>query len=184
MGQRGAKEIMPTSRAGTSSEEGFTLIEFAVVALILGIVFGLALPRIYAGLATDPLRADARRLAEAIRLLRLHAVVAGGPVRLRLRFSEGKGRMEGMSGAGQWLALADAPVEWRGLSEGVRLRKVQTAGAGEVTEGEAVLLFLPTGEARETRILLGAKNREERTLLIHPFLQRVEVHHGRLAAAR
>ncbi|MFQ5894271.1 MAG: GspH/FimT family pseudopilin [Nitrospinota bacterium] len=158
-------------------------MEFAFVVLILGIVFSLAYPRLYARLAPDPLRASARRLAAAIRKLRNRAVAEGQVVRLRLQLPEGKWWVEGRDAEGRWRGLADSPVSDGALPRGLRLLKVRTGTRGDVVEGEVPLQFLPTGETERAFLYLRDERQGERTLQIHPFLNRVEIRRGRATPA-
>ncbi len=171
---------MRTSKAGTFGEGGFTLIEFAIVAAILGIVFALVFPRVYRQ-AADPLRVSAQGLAEAIRKLRTRAVSSNRMVRFRITLPEGKWRVEGMDDEGSWRGLADSPVRPGLLPPEITVRKVRFGEGEEIVEGLADLRFLPTGETREAFVLLAGEDGRERTLTVHPFLNRVEIHHGRLA---
>ena len=53
---------MPISKAGTSTESGFTLIELAVVIVLVGLLFGFVFPRL-PGIGEDRLEATAQRIA-------------------------------------------------------------------------------------------------------------------------
>ena len=112
-------------KSGIRNEKGFTLLEFVVVLLILGLVFGLALPRLYRNFDKDPLRLSANLLAEAIRRLRHHSISEGELFRLRVTLPDGKWVAEGLDGNGKWLKLAKSPVESSRILEGVRLRDVR-----------------------------------------------------------
>ena len=168
------------SEVGTSDEEGFTLIELTLVLLLVGIVFGLAFARFFPPEPSGALRADAQLLAESIRKLRNHAMASGLLVRLRLRLPGGGWKAEGMDVKGNWNPLQGSPVPAAALSRGIKLRRVRWAGGKEIVEGEAELRILPTGETLETYLYLGDEGRHERTLTVHPFLNRVEVQQGRV----
>lgn len=170
---------MRISRAGTSGEEGFTLIEFSVVVLILGVVFGLIFIRLVPSLASNALRRDTQQLAETIRKARRYSVASGLLIRLRLRFQEGAWQVEGMDAQGSWNPLRNSPLPPGSFSPGVALRGVRVNGEAEIVEGEAELRFLPTGESKKALLYLADETRQERTLAVHPFLNRVEVFHGR-----
>ena len=171
---------MRTSKAGTSTEEGFTLIEFVFIIFILSIFFGLALPRIKQQISPDPLRISATRLAKTIQRVRSHAISEGELLRLRLRFPGGEWKVEGVNSSGQWLELADSPVRKGRLAEGIRLLRVRVAGRSDIGEGEAFLRFLPTGETRKAALFLSGGDEKVRTLSIHPFINDVEISHGRV----
>lgn len=167
-------------KAGISDDEGFTLLEFAIVIVILGIFFGLAFPRIQSQMAGDPLRASSTQLAEGIRRVRVHAVSNGRLLRLRITLPGGELKVETVNAGGDWLELADSPVKKEALAEGVRLLKVRIQGEKDIDEGEAILSFLPSGETRGSLMYLAGGADKVRTLIIHPFLNRVEIHDGRV----
>ncbi|MBI3126759.1 MAG: prepilin-type N-terminal cleavage/methylation domain-containing protein [Candidatus Tectomicrobia bacterium] len=173
---------MPTSGAGTSAEEGFTLVELAVALLVAGLLFGLALTRFMPPEGSGALRADALALAEGIRKLRNHAVSSGLMVRLRLRLPAGAWKAEGMDNLGNWNPLQGSPVPAGELSRGIQLRRVRWGSGKEISEGEAELRILPTGETQEIYLYLSDGRRHERTLTVHPFLNRVDVQRGRVEA--
>jgi prepilin-type N-terminal cleavage/methylation domain-containing protein len=179
MERKAARERIRMSPARTSGEEGFTLIELVLVILILGVILGFAFARVF-----DPpsgaLRGDAQYLAENIRKLRNHAIASGLLVRLRLRFPNGAWKAEGMDAQGQWNPLSGSPVPPGELSSGVRLSKVRLGDGKELVDGEVELRFFPSGEAQEARLYLVDGLRQERTLTVLPFLNRVEVKHGRV----
>ena len=171
---------MPTLKPGTHNEEGFTLLEFVVVILILGLMFGVALPRFFRPDNTEPLRLSSTLLAETIRRVRVHAVSEGRLIRIRFTLPDGKWVVEGMDGKGIWLELVKSPVENGRIPEGVRLRQVNIGGRLAASRGDVSLRFFPTGETEKAELYLIDKSLKERTLAVHPFYNHVEIHHGRV----
>ena len=170
---------MGISKAGISNEDGFTILEFVFVVLVLGIILGLALPRLYPRFASNSLRVSSARLINAVKRLRTYAVANGLPVQLRLNLPEGKWKVEAMDAGGKWLPLAGSPVADGVLPPGILLREARSAGRGEIVQGELSLRFFPTGETARTFLYLQGEENQERTLEIHPFLNRVIIHYGR-----
>ncbi len=171
---------MPTLKPGKLNEEGFTLLEFVVVILILGLMFGVALPRLYRPADNEPLRLSSTRLVETIRRVRVHAVSEGRLIRIRFTLPEGKWVVEGLDGKGIWLELINAPVENGRISEGVRLRQVNIGGRPAASRGDVSLRFFPSGETEKAELYLINKGLNERTLSVHPFYNHVEIIHGRV----
>ena len=170
---------MPTLKSGTPNEQGFTLLEFVVVILILGIVFGVALPRLFRGADAEPLRLSSTQLAETIRRVRVHAVSGGQLLRIRFTLPEGKWVVEGMDAEGNWLKLANSPVKNGRISEEVRLRQVSIGGRQAASRGDVFLRFFPSGETEKAALYLIDRALKERTLSVHPFYNHVEILHGR-----
>ena len=67
---------MPISRAGNSTESGFTLVELAVVLVLVGLLLGLVLPRL-PGVGEDRLEATARRISGMTRHIYNEAALTG-----------------------------------------------------------------------------------------------------------
>lgn len=162
-----------------SNDHGFTFLELVVVLLILGLVFGFALPHFYRSTEDEPLRVSTNRLAETIRRVRTHAVSNGRLLRLRLTLPKGEWVVEGMDAEGKWLRLAHPPVNNGRISEGVRLRQVKISNHPPAGRGDVPLRFFPSGEAERAYLYLIDEDLEERTLSVHPFYNRVDIHHGR-----
>ena len=168
-----------TARLPGERERGFTLIEFSLVILVLGIVSGLVYARFPTALEPDSLRADSLRLAETVRALRRYAVTSGAPVLLRVQLREGRWKADTPGDAAKtkgWDEMAGAEGN---LSAGIRLWRILIENERTAPEGEVTLRFLPTGETLAALFSLASSENEERTLLIRPFLNRVEIVHGR-----
>ncbi|MBT3351503.1 MAG: prepilin-type N-terminal cleavage/methylation domain-containing protein [Nitrospinaceae bacterium] len=173
--------IMRMWKAGISDDEGFTLLEFAIVIVILGIFLGLAYPRIQKQMAGDPLRESSTKLAEGIRRVRVFAISNGRLLRLRITLPRGELKVEATDAGGEWLEMSDSPIKKEALAEGVRLLKVRIRGDKDIDEGEAILNFLPSGETRGSLMYLAGGSDKVRTLIIHPFLNHVEIRDGRVS---
>lgn len=175
---------MPILKSGKPNEEGFTLLEFVVVILILGLMFGVALPRLYRPADNEPLRLGSTLLVETIRRVRTHAVSEGRMVRIRFTLPEGKWVVEELDGKGTWLKLINSPVENGHIPEGVRLRQVNIGGRPAASRGDVSLRFFPSGETEKAELYLINKALKERTLSVHPFYNHVEIIHGRVEKRR
>jgi len=69
---------MSTCRVGRSNEpSGFTLVELAVVLVILAVILGLVLPEVSSFFFRSDLKASSRRLAGAVAYARSQAMLEG-----------------------------------------------------------------------------------------------------------
>lgn len=168
------------STARTCGERGFTLIEFALVALTIGFVAILVFPRVTSLFATDSLRADSVRLAETIRTVRKYSVLNSLTLRLHLRLHEGAWRAESLRADGSWGPSLEIRLPGGALSPGNQFRTARFSERKETVGMEILIYFYPTGDADEAYLTVADAGGDERTIHIHPTLNRTEIAHGNL----
>jgi len=166
---------MPTSRAGTSSEAGFTLIELAVVIVLIGVLLGLVVPRI-PGVGRDRLETTAQHIAGLTRYLYNEAALTGQEHRLRIDFTanriggmrlEEDSELQALEGTGHSSELPD-PV--RVLDVVVRNSK-QTSGRCDVR-------ILSMGWVEDTVIHLVGDHDRMLTLHLQPLTGLTDIYDG------
>lgn len=166
-------------RAGRgAAEAGFTLLEIALVVLIIGVMLTLLVPRL-----RDPGRAEldaqAKRLTLIFRLLRSEAVLNGDAYRLNYDLDQQR----------YWAApheggdLTEFAKDMGSLARGTQLHApvgisdvVLPTLVGKVAQGQVYTVFYPDGSIDPTVIHLG-NGREAYTLWLNPM-------NGRLSAER
>ena len=174
---------MKTCRVGRSNEpQGFTLVEIAVVLLILAVVVGLVLPEASSFLFRSDLKASSRRLAGAVSYARSQAMLEGRLWELTLDLDTDS----------FWAAAAAADADKEGLSselEKVKKRKL----AGEVhfldvkklpdetkSAGRVALNFHPKGLVEPAVIHLAGHGKQIQTIFVKAFNGRLVVKDGYL----
>jgi len=154
---------MPTSKAGISTESGFTLVELAVVIVLVGLLLGLVLPRL-PGLDVGRLEATARRIDGMTRHIYNEAALTG--LEHRIRFDLTRQRIEGLrlEADGELVPLTGSG---RGsdLPDSIRMVDVELPGVKKLTSGQIDTRVFPVGWLDETVIHL--RNDDERTLTLH-----------------
>ena len=176
MARTAERAMMPTSRAGTSNERGFTFVEISMVLFILVLFVLAAFPRFSALLAGRDLERTVSRLAAYIEHLRDQAVYRKSIVVLRCDLGKGECRAIGAGGDDRVEVLM-RPLK---LPGGVRIDEIVLAGKRKVTEGEAVIPFRPGGRTDGAFIHIRDEGGWEVTLEIPCLARNVKVHEGHL----
>ena len=154
------------------NERGYTLIEMAVVILLVGILVGVSIPRVRDTVAGDSLKKASRTLIILSRELRNDAVREQVDYELHVD----------MDGRKLWRCPVDTTAEKRvevrrqafALPEGIRFRDIQLYGAGKQLRGEVVMRFSRGGYMQPAVIHL-AYGEKNMTLIFGPFIPRVQV---------
>ena len=179
MVRKAAREKMPTYRVGRSNEsQGFTLVELAVVLMILAVVVGLVLPEASSFLFRSDLKASSRRLAGAVSYARSQAMLEGRPWELTLDLDT----------ASFWAAAlvkedssSDLDsVRKRTLAGEVRFMDVQKLPDETKQAGRVVLLFYPKGLVEPAVIHLVGPGKQIQTLFVKAFNGRLVARDGYL----
>jgi prepilin-type N-terminal cleavage/methylation domain-containing protein len=176
---------MPTSTATPSSEgdrtTGFTLLELAVVLLVVAIVAAFLIPR-FRDVESLRLAASADRLANTTRYLYEEAAFRQRPLRLNLD----------LDAQTYWVTTLDTerdPPEFVVdtellsrpvvLPEGVAFQDVVLPALGTVTDGVVFAEFDPAGYVDPLVVHLQSRRGAETTLAIEPLTGRARVAEGR-----
>lgn len=168
---------MRTSKAGAcNNNAGFTLIELAMVILVIGIVGALAMPR-FGGLLE---RQQMRRTINAIHgyARYLQAYAASDKCIYVLVFDLDQQVLSMAS-----LPTAACPGQTRKLPDfvvpsTVRILDVITPEQEKIIEGQAMTLFFPNGFVQPSTIHLSGIGVDPVTLMIEPLTGRVQVFEG------
>src|SRR5216684_2180379 len=156
---------------------GFTLLELAVVMMIMGLVIMLAIPYL-GGLGNAQLKSEARRLAS--RANYLYQEAAAQKVMLRLVFDlDGNGyfvmRLDPLA-TKPAVVRESGPAGVRALMPpGVRIRDVWVEGNGALRKGSISCQFYPTGYVDATVVHMTDARGVVYTLSISPTSGQVAI---------
>jgi len=178
---RHARAHSPAARA--SSVAGFTLIELALVLLIVGILAGVALPSL-ARLGRAHIDGEAQHLATMISYLHDEAALRGRTYRLTLDLDEPGYAVEVADPASGAFVSPRSEAGWdpyaaeqHELARDVRIASVEAAST-TASSGKSALYFLPE-DARETfTIVLEGESGERRKLEADGVTGRVAITSG------
>jgi type II secretion system protein H len=130
MARKAEKGKMPISRAGTSSKQGFTLLEIVVVLFIVSLVMAIVLPS-FAGFGESKLKYEAREMASILRYVNDSAVSRKETFLIRFDLDKNM-------------------VTWQ-APDGEKTKKfddmtgVTTQSNGRVSKGEMIVFIEPLG---------------------------------------
>jgi prepilin-type N-terminal cleavage/methylation domain-containing protein len=162
---------MRTCGVGRSNRpSGFTLVELAVVLLLVSVILGLVLPEASSLLLDRDIKASCRRLAGSVSYARNQAMLEGRAWELVLDLDAGTfwtvpaGETEGLE--------AKTPKE-RSLSGQCRFLDVRMTGEGIRSAGRVVLHFQPKGLAEPAAIHLAGPGDQVQTIIIKAFNARL-----------
>jgi general secretion pathway protein H len=172
---------MPTSTPARSSDRtgspGFTLLELAVVLLILGIAVSFLAPRL-----RDPetvaLQSAANRIATTARYLYDEAAYQRLPMRLNLDLDHQTYFVTVLGGDPddpEFVPVASSLAKPTLLPDAVAFRDVVLPTVGTVTEGLVFAQFSPEGWADPLVVHLRGRSGGEATMAIEPLTGRTRV---------
>jgi len=165
------------STAGKLNKQaGFTLLELAVVVLLIALFTGLSIP-LLGRLGDSGLDSSARRLAGTVKYLFNEAALSGRPYRLTYNLAQGTYRAARLETSGELTAEGGIVREQR-LKGDTRFRDLVVGGRGTVSDGEVTTEILPIGWMEETTIHLDDGADQVLTLHINPFTGATEVYQG------
>lgn len=168
---------MPTSTAGNSTDQrGFTLIELAVVVLLIGLFSALVMPRL-PWVGEDALKASARRLAGVIKYYYNEAVLTKTRYRLVFNLDEQSFGVVHWAEDGT-LTPVDGSGRQQQLRGDARFRDVELLGRGSSNRGEVTAEIQPSGWIDPTVIHLTRDNGDQLTLRVQPLTGTTEIFDG------
>jgi prepilin-type N-terminal cleavage/methylation domain-containing protein len=160
-------------------KSGYTLIELAVVILILGIVLMVAAPRLTPFLTETKLDTSARQLATFCRYANAQAVLTKTYLSLHIDIDAGEYWLTAFGAAdGPGFLLGNQDMEEievttdllrrRRLPDTVTFQDVDLSDSGYADRGTVVTEFTPVGATQEMLVHLRGKSGSQLTVFFDP----------------
>jgi general secretion pathway protein H len=164
------------------SKAGFTLIEIAVVMIIVGIIAAMVLPRM--GMMTGvQLKSAAREVTGTIRITYAAAVMERKPYRIAFDLNAQTYWVEERAGDEYVKPAADL-LGTHVLPDNIYLKGIQIADRPFVDREVEFLYFTPGGYAEEAAIYLGVVDDDPVvSVFTHPFTGRATIVLGEMTRA-
>ena len=165
------------------NKNGYTLIELAIVILLIGLILSIAFPRLGGILPQRRLEKTVNMLIGTIK--QVHNSAAAGKKIYRLHYKlnyhlnlkEDEFWVACLEG-NEWLEDTSILSRKRKLPDGITFKDITTQYNGKIIEGETSTLFLPTGLIENTTIHLRDRDENIFTLIIKPLTGKVIVEEG------
>ena len=153
--------------------KGYTFIELTVVVVLIGLMMALTVPRFRYALLTDDLKAATRKLVAMIKGIRSEAIREQKGLVLNFDLESNRFWLE--SEAMSEEERLDSQEKASALPEGVRFLDIWLKGEGKKQGGETAIRFHKKGYVQPSAIHLSSEDGRELTLVLSPFLGRVQV---------
>ena len=155
------------------NSKGYTLIELIVVVVLIGLTLTLTIPRFRYALLTDDLKATTRKIAGMINNLRNEAISEQRDY--ILRFDLGLNRIWIDSPAMTESERAMEREKAFNLAKDVRILDIRFKGEEKKMTGETSIRVNRRGYVQPSLIHLGSEDGKEFTLVLRPFLGKVNI---------
>jgi general secretion pathway protein H len=159
-----------------TDQRGFTLIELAIVVVLLGLVAGLTLP-LLGNWGQDDLPGSARRLAGTVRFLYNEAALTRNEHQLIFNLDDGSYQTKVLDQSGN-LEPVGGSGKGRHLLGDARFEDIVVTSRGRFTTGEVTTLFHPSGWLDETVIHLRDEEGHQLSLRFAPLTGAMDLVEG------
>lgn len=175
--------LLGSEPKGQGHYRGFTLLEIMVVVLVIALVAGIVIPR-FDSIFETQLKSAMRKLAGSIKFCFNEAVIKQATLRLEFNIREGTFNysiliVDPDSKIGQFVEMPSDIAEPVALPAGVFFKDIVTPRSlQKVDDGEAYILFYPTGYAEKAVIHLADIHGRTYTMLVKPLNGGVKIFDG------
>ena len=166
----------PRYTMNTRNHNGFTLMELAIVILLISLFTIISIPLLSSGGKGD-LKASTRRLAGTMKYMFNEAALSGQEHRLVFNLDDNRYRGEIIDADGSVGELEETPARAQ-LKEGISFTDIFLAGRGSFTSGEVTVRIHPSGWLEETVFHLSDENKNSLTLRVNPLTGSSEIFTG------
>lgn len=168
---------MPISSTGNwNNHFGFTLVELAVVTLLIALLAAVTVPLFGSGRRGD-LHATARHLAGMARYYFQEAALTGREHRLEFDLGRQAFVVKRLEENGELVPVTGIGSEKRPAGE-VRITDVTISGRGRSSSGRTTVRILPVGWLDETVVHLEDRNGRQLTVRLMPLTGSSETYKG------
>ncbi len=162
------------------SKNGFTLLELAVVILLLGFILMLTLPQFREMIGPQDIKSSVRSFVGTVRYVQSQAATTKQRHRLNLDLGENVYWISVEGEPGKFLREESPGGKPQNLPRAVSFMAFIHEERGKTQEGKAYIEFSPTGWVEECTIHLRQGEKEIFTIFVHPLGGKLEITSGYL----
>ncbi|MBW1764013.1 MAG: prepilin-type N-terminal cleavage/methylation domain-containing protein [Deltaproteobacteria bacterium] len=153
--------------------KGYTLIELILVIILIGLMLTISIPRFRDTVLTDNLKSSTRRIVGMIKTLREDAMREQKAYTLQFDLDGNSYWIDSPSMTEEELEKAKNKATT--LPSGISILDIQFKEEGKKMVGNTGIRFNKKGYIQPSAIHLGSEDGREFTLVLSPFLGRVEI---------
>lgn len=159
----------------STNAKGYTLIELIVVIVLLGLMFGLTVPKFRQALLSDSLDATSLRIIGLVENLRERAI--SDQVSYVLHFDIREKKLWAFASNASEEKQETARERAYQLSDDVKIEDIWSWSSGKLYD-EATIHFSKKGYVEQSMIHLESEDGRQLSLELTPFLGSIKIHDG------
>ena len=167
--------VRPGDNTARLNRRGYTLLELIVVIVLLGLIFGLTVPKFRQALLSDSLDATSIRMIGLVQNLREQAIRGQEPYTLHIDIRSNK--IWSFASSASEEEQVKARKRAYTLSPDVQIQDIWSSNGGKLYD-EAVIRFSKKGYVEQSVIHLKSEDGRELSLELYPFLGSIKIHEG------
>ena len=152
---------------------GYTFVELMVVMVLIGLTLTLTVPRLRESLLTDTLKSTIRKMVGTITYIRNEAVREHRSYVLHFDFDAGRFWAEYPNMTEE--EYTRAKKQAFSFPKEALLMDVWSKGEGKRGNGEMQIRFSERGYVKQSAIHIGSEDGKKYTIVLSPFLGRIQV---------
>ncbi len=156
---------------------GFTLIELLIVMVMIGVLAGIAIPRL-PDVTASRLKSQSRRIAGTFTYLYQRAAASQVVLRLTLDMDTNEYYVSILNTDNQFEEIELPFAKRTKLPSQIRISETYTARQGKTNKGNTMIHFFPGGQTELAVIHVTDNNKNEMTLITNPLTGKVKISQG------